>query len=162
MKTMNVRTALAVMALSILTLCSLLCAQETVAAGGEQQELEGKWEGVEVGHETDGKCTMTVSGSSIHFQGANKNEWYKATFALPPGTDPKQLRATIKECPSPDLVGKTSLAIYKIRDGALTLTGYKPGTSGAPKGFIGDADSRTFAFKKVGVQKDTLNPSKSN
>lgn len=109
--------------------------------------LQGKWEGVEVGREAEGKCTMTVAGNAIHFQGSNKNEWYKTTFTLPAGTDPKQLHATITECPAPDFVGRSSFSIYKLEEGKLTLVGHRPGAPDAPKSFEGDAESRTFVFE---------------
>ena len=96
---------------------------------------------------------MRITGNSIHFQGANKDEWYKATFTLPTGTDPKQLLGTITECHSPDFVRKSSFAIYKIEGGTLTLVGHKPGVPDAPKGFEGDATSRSFTFKKAEPQK---------
>jgi hypothetical protein len=60
---------------------------------------------------------MTITGNSIHFQGSNKKEWYKATVMLPAGTDPRQLRGTITDCPQPDYVGKVAIAIFKIEDG---------------------------------------------
>ena len=105
-----------------------------------------------MGREANGKCTMTITGNSIHFQGSNKNEWYKATFTLPKGADPKQLYATITDCPAPDFVGKSSFSIYRIEEGKLTLAGYRPGSPDAPKSFEGDAESRTFVFKKAQPQ----------
>ena len=98
----------------------------------EQTVLQGTWEGVEKGEEGKGKSTMTVTGNSMHFQGADKEEWYKATFKVLPSKDPQQLQATITESPAKEFVGKTSTAIFKIEDGTLTLSGKKPGTSGTP------------------------------
>jgi hypothetical protein len=54
----------------------------------------------------------------------------------------------ITDCPQPDFIGKSALAIFKIEDGKLTLVGHKPGDPEAPKSFAGDAASRTFTFTK--------------
>lgn len=103
---------------------------------------------------------MTITGNSIHFQGSNKNEWYKATAMLPAGTDPRQLRGTITDCPQPDYVGKVAIAIFKIEDGTLTLVGHEPGAPDAPRNFEGDKTSRTFIFKKTRPQ--TTKPLSTN
>lgn len=152
MKT-TIKTAFSLAALSFLMPCMLLRAQDTATpakpTAEQTQPLQGSWEGVEAGREAEGKCTMTITGNSIHFQGSNKNEWYKATFTLPAGTDPKQLRATITECPQPNYVGKVAFSIFKFEDGTLTLVGHAPGAPEAPKDFDGDKTSRSFAFKKA-------------
>lgn len=150
----TIKTAIA---LALTLIFPDLCAQEAAAPavqGADQSKvLQGIWEGVEVGREAQGKCTMTITGSSIHFQGGNKDEWYKATFALPTGTEPKQLVGRITECPAPQMIGKSSFSIYKIENETLTLTGHKPGAPDAPKSFEGDANSRTFVFKKSEPEK---------
>jgi uncharacterized protein (TIGR03067 family) len=162
---MSIKTALALTALSILMPCALIRAQvasTTSKPTSEQtQPLQGSWEGVEVGREANGKCTMTITGNSIHFQGGNTNEWYKTTFTLPAGTDPKQLRATITDCPQPDYIGKVGFSIFKIDDGTLTLVGHEPGVPDAPKTFDGDETSRTFVFKKAQPQQKNTKPPKS-
>ncbi len=111
--------------------------------------LQGKWEGVEAGRESDGKCTLTITGQTIHLQAANKGEWYQATFTLPADTTPQQLVATITDCPAPAFVGKSAFSIFKLEDGTLTLVGHAPGDPDAPKAFEGDATARKFVFKKV-------------
>ena len=134
---MTINTALAITALSTLMPCVLIRAQDPSTSSkptAEQtQPLQGLWEGVEVGREAEGKCTMTITGNSIHFQGSNTNEWYKTTYTLPAGTDPQQLRATITGCPQPDYIGKVGLSIFKIEDGTLTLVGHEPGCAGRPE-----------------------------
>ena len=60
------------------------------------QPLEGTWEGFMVGAEANGKVTITITGNSLHFH-RDTNFWFETTFTLPAGTDPKQLRATIKD-----------------------------------------------------------------
>ncbi|MFM7815725.1 MAG: hypothetical protein ACKPGI_02030, partial [Verrucomicrobiota bacterium] len=58
--------------------------------------------------------TITISGTALHFH-RDTNFWFKTTFTLPGGTNPKQLHATIKECPpsQADSVGQVVGAIYK-------------------------------------------------
>lgn len=123
------------------------------SAKQEKTELEGTWEGTEMGREAKGKVTMIVSGNSIDFRGADKREWYKATFTLPSGTEPKQLHGVMTESPLPEFVGKKAVSIYKVEDGTLTLAGRKPGNPEIPKEFQGE-DTRTFVLKKVKASKE--------
>ena len=163
MKTTHQAAALNI--LLILTSCALGQAQNPAnpapASNEQLTVLQGTWKGVELGQEAAGEATMTISGDAIDFVGGNKDEWYKATFTLPAGTEPKQLRSVVKACPAPELVGKISFAIYKIEDGTLTLVGHKPGDPDVPKNLKGDATSRTFTFKKAPVQKDSAVPAKA-
>ncbi len=151
MKTSQIALALA--AFSIATPCTLSWGEEPAKPAAPAEEaakaLQGTWEGVEVGREGAGKCTLTISGNTLHFQGAVPAEWYKGTFELPAGTDPKQLLGLVKECPFEQAIGKTAIAIYKIEDGKLTLVGHPPGAPEAPRGFEGDELSRTFTLTKV-------------
>jgi hypothetical protein len=41
----------------------------------------------------------------------------------------------VGDCHLPQFVGKTSLAIYKLEDGTLTLTSNPPGKGEAPSAF---------------------------
>ena len=145
-------TTFALAALSMLTPRLSVRAEEAKSAAQtsdkEQTALQGTWEGVEKGEEGKGKSTMTVTGNSMHFQGANKEEWYKATFKILRDKDPQQLQATITESPAKEFVGKTSIAIFKIEDNTLTLSGKKPGTSGTPNSFDDKEDTRVFVMKK--------------
>ena len=122
---------------------------DTIVPASDLDRLQGAWEGTESGREAEGKCTLTITANALRFQGVNKGEWYAGTFELPAGTNPAQLRGTIKDCPAKDFIGKVSLAIFKIEDGTLTLTGHAPGEAEVPKGFAGDATARTFVFKKA-------------
>ena len=149
---MTIYTAVALAAISIFIPGGLVRAQDAPTPA-QSEPLQGIWEGVEVGREAAGKCRMTITGASMHFEGSNKNEWYKATLALRTDTDPKQLLAKITECSRPAYVGKPSIAIYKIEGGTLTLVGHPPGAPDAPQSFEGDATSRSFVFKKAEIQK---------
>jgi hypothetical protein len=177
-----VKLALAITALSILMPCSLICAQlastniqPTLA---QTQLLQGSWEGVLVGEEAAGKCTITITGNSLHFQGLSTNEWYETTFTLPAGTNPQQLHATIKVCPRPEHIGKAVFAIFKIEDGTLTIAGLEGSALDPPKTIDDDQSlfkfedwnrskafegNHTFRYilKKVQPQKRNTGPSKS-
>jgi uncharacterized protein (TIGR03067 family) len=149
---MTIKTALAVASFPVLAIAPILHAQSTTAAAqvtNPSEALQGTWEGEEIGRESQGKWTMTIIGNSLRFDGPGKVEWYTATFTLTPDQTPKQLQATITDCPQADFVGRSSKAIYKIEDGILILVGNRPGVPDAPKDFDGDAASRRFTFKKA-------------
>lgn len=146
---LTLKNAIAVAALFMLTPGSWVLAQDALPVAPELQPLQGSWEGVESGREADGKCTLTVSGDTFHFVGAIKGEWYNATVTITPGAGPKQLQCLITDCPAPDVVGKTVMAIFRIVEGALTVVGHPPGMDEAPKDFQGDDHSRIFTFTKI-------------
>ena len=80
-----------------------------------------------VGAEADGKITISITGNSLHFH-RDTNFWFETTFTLPAGTDPQQLRTTIKDGSDKNSIGTEVFTIVKIEDGTLTLAGdqYKP------------------------------------
>jgi hypothetical protein len=122
---MTIKMALVVTALSMpwAPICAQAAGALSSSTAAELQRLQGSWEGILVGHETEGKVSVTIKGNSLYFQGLNPSEWYDTTFTLPAGTDPQQLHATIKDCPEPDNIGKVVFAILRIEDGTLTLAG---------------------------------------
>jgi len=129
---------------SLLMPCLLLCLQAAgtshPATASELQRLQGYWEG----DGAAGKCSITITNNSLYFY-ARTDFWFKTTFALPAGTDPKQLHATIKNsAPPTNGLGEVVYAIYKIEDGTLTLAveGNEP-----PKTF--DGASSLYVLKKV-------------
>lgn len=114
-------------------------------AGAES--LQGSWKGKELSGDSDGAVTLKVDGNHFEFHGADQNEWYKGTFTLRDNTDPRQFLALIAECASPDYVGKTSKAIFRIKDGKLMLAARAPGSDEAPADF-NDSESRKFEFTR--------------
>jgi uncharacterized protein (TIGR03067 family) len=109
--------------------------------------LQGKWKGEEIGGDAKGANYLTFTGKKFEFRGTDTNEWYKGTFTLKENTEPHQLLGTITECPAPEIVGKTSIVIYKLEHNTLTFTAHAPGNSDAPASF--DApETRRFVFKK--------------
>jgi hypothetical protein len=133
--------------------CLLICLQagcttrpptasepQRLQGSSELQRLQGYWEG----DGAAGKCSITITGNSLHFF-SRTDFWFETTFALPAGTDPLQLHATIKNsAPPTNGIGEVVFAIYKIEDGTLTLAveGGEP-----PKTFAGA--SAHYNLKKV-------------
>ena len=115
----------------------------------EMQPLQGTWEGVELGQESRGKITLTITGHLLHFHRAT-NHWFETTFTLPAGTDPKQLHATIKDSGGKDSIGKVVVAIFKIEDGTLTLA-TDNGAGEALKVF--ETPPNRYELRKVQQQK---------
>ena len=117
---------------------------QPLQSSSELQRLQGYWEG----DGAAGPCSITITGNSLHFY-ARKDFWFQTTFALPAGTDPMQLHATIKNsAPPTNGIGEVVFAIYKIEDGTLTLAveGNEP-----PKTFAGA--SAHYNLKKVQPQR---------
>ena len=142
--TMTIKRALAFTVVSLP--CLLICLQAgcttrpPATSELQLQHLQGYWEG----DGAAGPCSITIKGNSLHFY-ARKDFWFETTFALPAGTDPKQLHATIKNsAPPTNGLGEVVFAIYKIEDGTLTLAveGNEP-----PKTF--SATSAQYIVKKV-------------
>src|SRR6266508_3841606 len=119
---MILKRALGFTALSLLMPCVLLCMQVGCSThpptAAKLQRVQGSWEGVLVGMEKAGKITMTIAGNSLHYHGLNTNEVYDATFTLPAGTHPQQMRATITgaEPASTNTLGVVVRAIFKTGD----------------------------------------------
>ena len=106
------------------------------------------------------KITITITGNSFHFH-RDTNFWFETTITLPTGTDPKQLHATIKDCPTADSIGQVVFAIFKIEDEKLTLA--TTGGEEAPKSFdaTGNNGLTRFELRKVQPQRREPKPLKS-
>jgi uncharacterized protein (TIGR03067 family) len=99
--------------------------------------IQGTWKGRELtpNASAEGPCYLTISGQTLHFIGANTNEWYQGTFTLREDANPKEMIAVITECPAPNYVGRTSHAIYRLENATLTITGNEPGAPNVPAAF---------------------------
>ena len=130
----------------------------------ELQRLQGTWEGVMVGHEKDGRITITIISNSLRFH-RDTNFWFKTTFTQPAGTDPKQLHTTIKDCAAgqESSVGQVVVAIYKIEDGTLTLVALNDGDEETVKSFEAAEDKKLsrYELRKVQPQRKTTEPPKT-
>ena len=158
---MTIRMALAVTTLSILMPWALVCteaASPSPSTAAELQRLQGSWEGVVEGHETEGKVSITITGNALRFQGLKPTQRYAATVTLPAGTDPQQLHATIQDGPGPKDIGQVVFAIFKIENGTLTLAGISesavqsPRPSGQDPGFENNSMFR-YDLRKVPPKK---------
>ena len=156
MKT-TLKESLGVTVLPLLMPCVLVgllagCATHPPIAA-ELKPLQGYWEGEGAG----GKCSITITGSSLHYRVGNN--WYKTTFTLPAGTDPQQLHATIKDSSPPtNGIGKVVFAIFKIEDGTLTLA--EDDMSDQPPKSFSSASSR-YVLKQAQPQKKNTEPPKT-
>jgi uncharacterized protein (TIGR03067 family) len=109
--------------------------------------LEGSWHGNELTPDHQGPASITFSGQTLEFHGADAGDWCKGTFILRDNTDPKQLVGAITDCPSADAVGKAVYAIYKIENGSLTISGNAPGDLNIPAVFDASG-TRQFVLKR--------------
>ena len=125
----------------------------------ELQLLQGTWEGAVVGDKSHEKITITITGNSFHFH-RDTNFWFETTITLPAGKAPKQLHATIKDCPpAADSIGKVVRAFFKIKDGTLTLATIGDDAEETPKGF--EAAGTRYELRKVQPQKKNTQPPKT-
>ena len=129
-------------------------------AAAELQLLQGTWEGVLVGDKAQQKTTITVTGNSLHFH-RDTNFWFKTTFTLPAGKDPKQLHATIKGCPSSqaDSIGQVVRAFFKIENGTLTLATIGDDAEETLKSF--ETAGTRYELRKLQPQKKNAEPPKT-
>jgi len=115
-----------VLALSIAALFTA-CPSRPTRTAAELQRLQGTWEGVEVGVESNGIVTLMITGNSLHFQEQHTKQLHEATFTLAAEANPQQLRATMTGVPTNSSgevhIGQMVTARFKIEDGTLTLAG---------------------------------------
>lgn len=155
------KRAIYFMALSLLMLWVQISMQRAAGATNQPasmalERLQGTWQGVLVGQESAGKITITINSNSFHFH-RDTNFWFETTIALPPGTDPQQLHATITGSAGSqtDAIGKVVVAILKIEDGKLTLAARGDGVEGAPTSFDDEHASR-YELRKVQPLKQDI------
>jgi uncharacterized protein (TIGR03067 family) len=125
--------------MAVLTGAAILVAGCSRQAKSDLTALQGTWNGRQTHanpNVPDHQCSLVISGNNYEFHDeADTNAWNKGTFTLKEDTNPRQFIAVVGDCPFPKFVGKTSLAIYKLEDGTLTLTSSPPGKSEAPSTF---------------------------
>ena len=136
------------------------CQSTPTRTAEELKSLQGYWVGV---GESSGE-SITVTGHSLHYH-RDTNFWFKTTFTLLAGTDPKVLRITIKDCSPPtNPIGQVPFALFKIEDGTLTLASPYDGEAGRPqrqpKSFD-DEHLSIMKLRKVQPQKSNTEPPKT-
>ncbi len=118
-------------------------------SGPVPDSMQGYWEG----EGPPGKISITITGNSLHYV-EGTDSWYETTIALPAGTAPRQLHATITDSSSPTSgIGNVVIAIFKIEDGTLTLA-VDDGSDAPPTSFA-DASSRYILKKGQPQEKST-------
>ena len=120
--------------------------ESSAAPKANPTAFEGTWKGREVTTDHEGAASLTFSGQTLTFHGADPSDWVKGTFTLREDTTPKQLIGTVTESDSPDIIGKKVCAIYKMEDGTLTITGNEPDDPNFPAAFDASG-SRQFVLK---------------
>lgn len=115
----------------------------------DHERFQGAWEGYLIGHESDGKIKLTITGDSLHFE-RDKEFWFKTDFKLSEGVSPKQLHTKIKDCPTPDIIGHNVFAIYKFEKESLILVSGGESVEDLPKDFKGE-DMLLYQFNKIKV-----------
>ncbi len=154
---MTVNRVVCIAALFLFVPCALVRAQLAAPPRASQAQLQGSWEGVQIGQA--GKYSVAIAGNSLRYEGPKPNEWYETTFTLPAGEYPQQLHATITGCPRKDDIGRKVVAIFKIEDGTLTLAGYDPDSQDSPDPFEDNPNFR-YDLKKVEPQRKSTEPPK--
>jgi hypothetical protein len=112
----------------------------------EPKDFEGTWVGHDLDPDNKGDTTLVIHASDLEFREADTNDWLKAKFELY-DTTPKQIVASITDCPEKSMVGMFACAIYELKDGELTMSGYIPGTPAVPAKFEAPG-ARKIVFKK--------------
>ena len=86
------------------------------------QQIQGTWSGVIANNPAKERYTIRIRGDSFHFH-RDTNFWFETTITLPPGKEPKQLHATIRDSAGgkDSNVGETVVAIFKIEEESLIL-----------------------------------------
>ena len=111
--------------------------------------LQGRWNGRIAQGNPEHQCSFVISGNNYDFRDdTDTNIWYKGTFSLREDTVPRQFIAVIRECPSAQYIGKTSMAIYRVEGDMLTITGNEPGNPAVPLAFDGPDVARMELKRK--------------
>ena len=112
----------------------------------DARDFEGTWVGHDLAPDDKGETSLVIHGSTLEFHEADTNDWLKVKFELY-DTTPKQIIGSVTECPNQDLVGMFVCAIYEMKDGELTMSGYMPGTPAVPTKLEAPG-ARKITFKK--------------
>jgi uncharacterized protein (TIGR03067 family) len=156
------------MVLSLLIPCVLLGLQAGCTTHApttfQLQLLQGTWEGYQVGKGPAVEFTMTITGTSLHFQYPNSSNWYDAAFTLPAQTNPQQLRATVTGSDQTNSIRQVVRSIIKIEDSTLTLASACGGLDEDPPKSFTDKEYPNYwcyEFRKVRPQKTNAESSTS-
>jgi len=112
-------------------------------------ELDGTWD-LQVSDAPAFALTVTFSGSAweCHWGAAESRATARGTLTLRRDVDPKQVDLLIAEHPDAQLVGKSTLGIYKVQDGELTLAANEAGAATRPISFQREGSMFVFVGKR--------------
>ena len=128
---------------------ALLVAGCATVPRSDLSALQGTWQGPAKDANPPQEVKMIISGNNYEFHSlADSNVWYKGTFTLREDTNPRQFIAVVKDCPFPQYVGKSAMAIYSIENGVLKLAGNEPGKTEAPASFDAPDSARVDLRKR--------------
>ncbi len=119
------------------------------------EQLQGKWEGYDVGDQHRQRIVLTIQNKQLHFF-RDEDFWFKTTFTLSLDKDPYQLHATIQESADGETDGEVVDAIFKIEQGVFKLASFSSDNDTPSKSF--DSYPSHYVLKKVSSeQKDGIN-----
>ena len=96
--------------------CLLTACGNDASTATTPDSIHGNW----ISH--DGRRTsIKISGDTLHFY-EREDHWYTSTIALPAGSEPQQLHATITDSAPPKKdIGAVVVAIIKIENDTLRI-----------------------------------------
>jgi len=112
----------------------------------DMDKLQGTWVGTETGND-QGQWTFIVSEAKVDVNGPGPED-YSGTMTLNTEVEPRQADFLIENCAVQQVVGTTSLAIYKIEGDTFTMAGNEPGSTVRPTQFEGSGGTRLFVLTK--------------
>jgi len=135
-------TAVSALALLLVAGCS---------STSDLQRLQGTWTGKEKAQGIE--CKMVVTGNLVDFT-AQSGTHYKGTIALDEKAVPKAADYTVTESGSPRYIGKTTRAIYEIKDdGKVILSANEPGVDARPTSFDPSTGMPVFEMTRDAAAK---------
>jgi uncharacterized protein (TIGR03067 family) len=115
------------------------------------QRLQGAWTGKEKSQGID--CKIVVTGSQVDFT-AQSGHHYKGTIILDEKASPKSADYTVTESGMPQYIGKTTRAIYEIReDGKVIMSANEPGVDARPTSFDPSGGMPIFEMTREAAAK---------
>jgi len=117
------------------------------------QQLQGTWSGVIANNPKNERYTIRIRGDSFHFH-RDTNFWFETTITLPPGKEPKQLHATIRNSAggTNSNVGEIVFAIFKIEEETLILATRGTDSDDPPLSFENSNDRGLTRYELKRVQ----------
>lgn len=130
----------------LLALTSLmLCASFILAEAPKKKKspLQGTWKHAD-GNEVVRQVKFDGNKFEVTIEMDGNTAVVKGTFKLHPKKDPKAIDMKVTDDPDGRFTGKTSLGIYKLKDGKLTWCASEPGVTDRPTEFAQQSGDKNF------------------